>query len=556
MTIVERIVAGRYRLVGSLGTGGMSRVWLAVDELLHRDVAVKEIVLKAGLTEDEQTGLHIRTISEACAAARVRHPNVVQIHDVMRTYDGIWIVMEYIRGSSLRQLIIDRGPLPPAQVALIGLPMLAALDAAHRTGVLHRDVKPGNVLVAPDGRVVLTDFGLATIGKVESDRDTDAGIVEGAPAYIAPERALDGRSSVEADLWSLGATLYAAVEGRPPYSRTSMTGTLAAVATEPPDPVHLAGPLEPVLKGLLRKDSRKRMGSAEAAWLLRRVAAGDDANVPLLVPPDVPVGDDGNTSPPAPVSPARPRIAAMAAVDTGYGNGAGRESPSGTADRVSPGPAVRPMRRRPLRLIGTGIAIVIVIALAIVVLQRASSADRRTVRFQAAPPTAPMTTPGQAGPTVGPAQPDARTVRFVLPDGWAWHDDPAGFRLAVPQGWSINRTDVGVYFREPAGYRVLAVKQWKPSSPDPVVALTRQEADTRGLANYERIRIEAVPQYFTSCAVWEYRHEADGRQLHTLERAFTTPSGRSFAFSWRGAAFDRLINEANFVLVTASFRAD
>jgi len=541
MTVEGQLVAGRYRLVRSLGTGGMGRVWLAVDELLDRDVAVKEIVLQAEPSEAEQTRLHARAISEACAAARVCHHNVVQIHDVMRTDDGMWIVMEYVRGGSLRQMIVERGPLPPTQVALIGLSMLTALDAAHRKGVLHRDVKPSNVLVDPGGRVVLTDFGVATIGDVDADADAD--IVEGAPAYVAPERVLHGRSSVEGDLWSLGATLYAAVEGRPPFSRPGVADTLSAVATEPPDPVHRAGPLEPVLQGLLCRNPAIRMGSAQARRLLRAVAGENGAAAPQSESRALVSG--GRAAPAAAYSLA----GAEPATTT--------EPPSGTADSAPGVPELRPGRRRKAALIGTSIGCVIAVAVAAVLFQTSPLSGALPIaRFQPATPPAPATTPRQGDTDAGLSQFAGGIGRFVLPRGWIWYEDAAGFRLAVPQGWTISRDDRGVYFKEPTGFRMLAVRQWKTSSTDPVAAWSGEEAEARRLTNYQRIRIEDVPQYFTSCSDWEYRYDVDRRQLHTLERGFTTPRGRSFAFSWRATEFDWPINQSNFLLVAASFRAD
>src|SRR5438477_1471718 len=163
MTLAEVRVAGRYRIIHSLGIGGMGRVWLAHDEVLRREVAIKEIDLPAGLSDDEREELRLRTLREARAAARLSHPNVVQIYDVIPGEEQPWIVMEYVRARSLWQLIEERGPLPADQVARIGLAMLSALEAANRAGVLHRDVKPSNVLIAEDGRVVLTDFGSAIL---------------------------------------------------------------------------------------------------------------------------------------------------------------------------------------------------------------------------------------------------------------------------------------------------------------------------------------------------------------------------------------------------------
>jgi len=209
-----QLIGNRYRLVEPLGQGGMGRVWKARDEVLHRDVAIKELVPPPGLTEDERREMRERSLREARAIARLNHANVVRVFDVLRTDGDPWIVMEYVPSRSLQDVLTTDGPVSPTRAAEIGLGVLGALKAAHRAGVMHRDVKPGNVLLGEDGRVVLTDFGLAT---VPGDPNvTRTGLVLGSPAYIAPERARDGTFGPEADLWSLGATLYAAVEGQSP----------------------------------------------------------------------------------------------------------------------------------------------------------------------------------------------------------------------------------------------------------------------------------------------------------------------------------------------------
>jgi serine/threonine protein kinase len=218
------IVAGRYRLVRVIGEGGMSRVWLARDEMLGRDVAAKEM---AGSFDTWS-----RTIREAQAAARLAHPNVVRVYDVLHDGDRPWIMMEYIPSRSLDAVVATEGPLSPAQTAAIGIAVLDGLVAAHRAGVLHRDVKPQNVLVAGDGRVMLGDFGVAAFddaGEITRERTPLA-----SPLFVAPERVRDGTSTVHTDLWSFGATLYWTVEGRPPYARATLAEQLSAVQREPP----------------------------------------------------------------------------------------------------------------------------------------------------------------------------------------------------------------------------------------------------------------------------------------------------------------------------------
>nr|GID88337.1 hypothetical protein Ade03nite_72610 [Actinoplanes derwentensis] len=260
----------------------MGRVWAAHDELLARDVAIKELVPPAGLIEPELQALRQRAIREARAIAALDHPNVVRLHDVIFDGGNPWIVMELVPSRSLFDALRADGPMAPDEVARVGLGVLAALMAAHRAGLLHRDVKPGNVLLAHDGRVVLTDFGLATAAGDAAM--TSTGVILGSPQYIAPERALDGEIGPAADLWSLGATLYAAVEGRPPYVRSSPVATLAALATELPDPPERAGVLRHALTALLQRDPARR-ADAETAQSLLLAATVPGSPPPADVPP-------------------------------------------------------------------------------------------------------------------------------------------------------------------------------------------------------------------------------------------------------------------------------
>ena len=278
MSNTPTVVAGRYRLLRQLGAGGMGKVWLAHDEMLDRHVAIKQVVLPPGLSLDEAQEARSRTLREGRTAAQLNHPSVVQIYDVVHTEAQPWIVMEYVPSRSLHEVINEDGPLEPLPAARIGLAVLDALEAAHRAGILHRDVKPGNVLLAQDGRVVLTDFGLATFDGGESAL-TLPGLVFGSVRFVAPERARHGTSSPETDLWALGATLYAAVEGRSPYARDTAMETLAALATALPDPPRHAGPLRPVLRGLLRRNPRQRLTVDETRRLLRHVVGADRPGV-------------------------------------------------------------------------------------------------------------------------------------------------------------------------------------------------------------------------------------------------------------------------------------
>ncbi|MET8451596.1 protein kinase [Streptomyces sp. NPDC005209] len=268
----ERVIAGRYRLLSPLGEGGMGTVWRARDEVLHREVAVKEVRAPAGLSGPEVERMYARLEREAWAAARVAHRNVVTVYDVAAQDGRPWIVMELVRGLSLADQLEAQGPLSPQGAASIGAEVLAALRAAHAAGVLHRDVKPANVLLANDGRVVLTDFGIAMVEG--SSALTMTGEVIGSPEFLAPERALGRTPGPESDLWSLGVLLYAAVEGNSPFRQDTPLSTLRAVVDEELPAPRRAGPLATVIQGLLRKDPVERLPADQAERDLRLIAAG------------------------------------------------------------------------------------------------------------------------------------------------------------------------------------------------------------------------------------------------------------------------------------------
>lgn len=274
-----RLLAGRYRLGGVLGRGGMGTVWRADDETLGRTVAVKELRFPGAIDEDEKRRLITRTLREAKAIARIRNNGAVTVYDVVDEDDRPWIVMELIEGKSLAEAIREDGTLTPRRAAEVGLAILDVLRSAHREGILHRDVKPSNVLIAEDGRVVLTDFGIA---QVEGDPSvTSTGMLVGAPSYISPERARGHKPGPPADLWSLGGLLYASVEGCPPYDKGSAIATLTAVMTEPLDPPKNAGPLTEVIYGLLARDPDQRLDDRGARALLNKV----------INAPEVPLAD-------------------------------------------------------------------------------------------------------------------------------------------------------------------------------------------------------------------------------------------------------------------------
>jgi hypothetical protein len=286
-----RLIAGRYRLISKLGHGGMGTVWRAKDETVDREVAVKEPRVPDHLPERERANVFERMRREARAAARLDHPAVVDVHDVAVVDEQPWIVMELVRGRSLGDAL-QEGTLSAREAARIGLEVLGALEAAHAAGVLHRDVKPDNVLLGRHDRVVLTDFGIA---QIEGETSlTDTGGFVGSPEYIAPERVLGQRPGPASDLWSLGVVLYAATEGVSPFRRSNTPATLQSVLNATPAPPASAqGPLAEAITGLLDKDPARRPDAARVRTLL------DAAANPPAPPPTQVVRLDGPEQPDA-----------------------------------------------------------------------------------------------------------------------------------------------------------------------------------------------------------------------------------------------------------------
>ncbi|QBI53202.1 serine/threonine-protein kinase [Streptomonospora litoralis] len=271
--MAPQVLADRYRLLEPIGHGGMGTVWRAEDGLLHRLVAVKEVRVAPELEDGKREELLARTMREAriCAGLST-HPGIVTIHDVVREGGRPWIVMELVCGRGLDQVVAEEGPLSPRRTAEIGRQIFAALDTAHRDGVVHRDVKPANVMLLPDGRAMLSDFGIAVSDS--EDKLTLTGRLPGSPGYVAPERLRSNVMSAAADVWSLGATLYFAVEGRSAFERATTAARLAAPLEDPPDPPQRAGGLRPVLNGMLQSDPEHRLGGPALDAALARVISG------------------------------------------------------------------------------------------------------------------------------------------------------------------------------------------------------------------------------------------------------------------------------------------
>ncbi len=280
MPAEARLIAGRYRLGSVLGRGGMGAVWHGHDETLDRPVAVKEVRFPEGIPGHERDLMRERTMREARLTARLSHPGIVTIYDVVSDDGRPYIVMELVAGHSLAEDIDRHGALAPQRVAVIGLQVLDALAVAHREGIVHRDVKPSNVLLAADGRIILSDFGIAV-----SDSDanlTSTGLLVGSPAYMSPERLRGEGIGAAADLWSLGATLYAALQAEPPFRATTSMGTITAVLADDVVPPGVEGPLREALLGMLVKSPQARLSQAQVRSLLQQaVAEGEESARPV-----------------------------------------------------------------------------------------------------------------------------------------------------------------------------------------------------------------------------------------------------------------------------------
>ena len=351
-----RLVAGRYRLAERIGNGAMGIVWRGVDERLNREVAIKQLILSPLLPADEAEEAVARCLREGRIAAKLHHPNAIGVFDVVDADGTPWLVMEYLPSASLAGELADNGPLPVAEVARIGQQIAAALAAAHAAGIVHRDVKPGNILLGHDGSVKITDFGISRA--TDDVTVTKTGLIAGTPAYLSPEVAVGKDPSPASDVYSLGSTLYAAIEGEPPFGLSENTlGLLHAVAAGRINPPQRSGALTPVLIALLAPNPEDRPSAVRVREMLAAVARGEEPDVPAtaLVAP-VPAGDDST------------RMVARPSELTG--TGARALGTTGSGRPVAPPPV---KSHRPLMFASAGVAIVI--ALGAWVLVNATGAD-------------------------------------------------------------------------------------------------------------------------------------------------------------------------------------
>lgn len=600
------LLAGRYRLVDSIGSGGMGRVWRAHDELLHRAVAIKELTAALYVAEADKAVLLARTRAEARAAARINHSAVVTVHDVLEHDGRPWIVMELVEGRSLADAVKADGRVEPAEAARIGMWVLRALRAAHSAGVLHRDVKPGNVLLSEDGRVLLTDFGIA---QIEGDTTiTRTGEVVGSVDYLAPERVRGNDPGPSSDLWALGATLYTAVEGRSPFRRTSPLTTMQAVVQEEAaDPRH-AGVLGPVITALLRKDPATRPGMAEAEEMLAEAAEGRRAQgAQAYVPTRYEGGGGYGTSGQGFDSGSGAGFGsgsngvygaggvggAAGGTVGGGSNGAGFGAPGGSngtgfgavggSDGAGfaaggdgfgsgghAGAGVPPYSSGEVHSVGvvTGAGAGQAApkrrrlrTLALVVVLAALVGGGTAVAFQRWDEGRQRGDLAAGDPSPGPS-----AVEGTVPDSWVEVDDPLGFGLSLPKGWKreVFQDDGDLkqidYTPDGGEHFVRIAMDVSPDYADPHAHQIDLEKQLKRLVDYRRVKLEENLYRDRKGSEWEYTWTALAKDTkfpgprRAVEETYVAHDGTEYAIYMSSPVEDWATAAKQFTSVLKSWR--
>ncbi|MDX3453486.1 serine/threonine-protein kinase [Streptomyces sp. ME02-8801-2C] len=484
-----RLIAGRYRLTEQIGRGGMGTVWLAADEMLNRRVALKRLHEDSRYADDELALMYERTRREAQSAARIAHPNVVVVHDVVED-DGLpCIVMEYVPSTTLGALLKSGGTVSPEEAARVGRGMVGALRAAHEAGVLHRDVKPGNVLLAENGRVVLTDFGIATA--TGTSTLTRTGEIVGSIDYMAPERVQGDTPGPASDLWALGATLYQAVEGQPPFRRLTPVETAYSIVTAPLESMKQAGPLEPLIAALLAKDPAERPSAEETELALRSVTEDTEprawtASVPLSTPGRAPDPDR-----------------------TG-----------GTRRRTGAGklpPVPEPPRR------GRGRRTVLWSAVAVILVAGGTAGGLYYLNGSGDDTRSAGSATSPAPTTYAPSP---------VPDGYHLVTEEAlGIAFPVPDGWTRNRSaSDGVVYIDETRLASLSIGMVDPAG-DPLEHFKDIEANTKinyPGDKYRKIYMQRTTYRGQKAAIWEFTIQGRARVFHGIELGFGKEGGREY----------------------------
>ena len=600
------LIADRYRLRAVLRRGGMGAVWLAGDELLRGQVAVKEIPWVPQPGAEGQEALRERAVREARAVAGLDHPNIAGIYDVVQDDGRLWMVMQLapfrFPCRSLSDVVQDDGPLPPVWAARMGVQILSAIHAAHGVGVVHRDINPGNVVLDPADRVMLAGFGMVTADGSPALTTPEA--FTGSPAYMAPERARGEPATPAADLWSLGATLYAAVEGRPPFHRDGKAAVLTAVIGDDVDPPSHSGPLWPLISALLCKDPAVRPDAAEAEWLLQRVAGSRsgarsaspaaEATHPASAGP-APGGDlmhrpNGASSDLAASNPSQRQAAkaGSAGSEPGFIPGFGPRDDLPASQPPAPGHRTQEKslpgrgRRRWLLIAAAAVTVIVAAIIAAIDLapkdttghQGAVPAPRTASpgypaaipghqRLSPAPqapharrPAARPHRPAAPGPS-GPSSPaPGRSGLGVLPRGFSWYHDPTGFSIGMPANWQISHQGHLVYIQDPNSGRFLIIDQTAHPKPSPLADWRQQEAARIGtFPGYHRIRLQAVHYAQAERAAdWEFTYDDNGQLTQVLNRNILASAHHAYALYWSTPASEWKPSYHYFWAFAATFR--
>ncbi|PXY28196.1 serine/threonine-protein kinase [Prauserella muralis] len=457
------MIAGHYRLVEHVGSGAMGIVWRAIDERLERSVAVKQILTQPGLSEAERSNVRQRAMREAKNAARFQHPNAIVVFDIAEHAGDPCLVMEYLPSRSLSAILADAGTLPVQEVARIGEQVAAALVAAHRAGIVHRDIKPGNILIDDNGVCKITDFG---ISRASGDLTlTQTGLIGGTPAYLAPELARGADPTPASDVFSLGATLYHAVEGLPPYGdSTNQLALLYAAANGKVNPPTHAGPATALLMSLLRAEPEERPTMSEARERLARLAVGGEGNgKPLagtLVSPPLLSGGAG----PKPAAPG-PQAAPWQRNPPHQQHSGPRPQPTANAAAAAPpAPPARQQtgtggdRRKPLVFGAIGVAVLILAAALIIVLNLGGTEENPNAQG-GDPSTSTSSSPGTPSSSNSPS-PSSRAQSSGGPVAWGaagqtietFYSNPAGsWNLLTPAAkaaYDNDQSEFAEYWQE------------------------------------------------------------------------------------------------------------
>ena len=542
-----RVVADRYELKERLGQGGMGVVWRAWDTLLRRHVAVKMLQIPLVPDDADRARLRARVLREARAAARLSHPGVVTVFDVVDD-DEPAIIMELVDSPTLAELVRSNGPMAPADSAAVGLELLDALAAAHAEGIVHRDVKPANVMVSERGRVRLSDFGLAAL--VDDPTVTASMTFAGSPSYMAPEQATTRERGPAADLWSLGATLYFAVEGQPPYDKGSAIPTLTSIVSDPPRPPTRAGGLGPVLDALLVKEPDARPAAADLRRLLEAAAATTPPVLGEKSGAQGPLSATETAPSPSPVTePAVAEVAEPTATEPNVAEvaeSAPRRIP--LAPERTAGGGTSDVRSRRVAVGGMLVVVLALVGALIVSLGRSSDTGSPPETAAGSPTT--QASSGRAAPSSGAA------TSATVPADWKPYSDPAtGFTISQPPAWTVRTNGTLTDFVDPTSGAYLRVDHVAPPGPSPEQDWLDYEprfaAENPG---YRRIQITPTTYAGFPAAIWEFTYGSGSGEKRAVDLGFVTGRyGFALNFQTRSADWDRL--QPVFDAFKASFKA-